>query len=135
MLEALLEMEIAVKIMNQDERKLAENKDKDPLDIHYESLHTNIRPVDPSSEEFKAIVKCLMTTHAPTHTEYTMQVQEVFAVQREGQVENFCEYLQRHPDVGSHRKFLWHGSRITNFIGILSQGLRIAPVSFHHSKL
>jgi poly [ADP-ribose] polymerase len=22
---------------------------------------------------------------------------------------------------------LWHGSRITNFVGILSQGLRIAP--------
>jgi poly [ADP-ribose] polymerase len=22
---------------------------------------------------------------------------------------------------------LWHGSRLTNFVGILSQGLRIAP--------
>lgn len=26
-----------------------------------------------------------------------------------------------------NRKLLWHGSRITNFVGILSQGLRIAP--------
>ena len=24
-------------------------------------------------------------------------------------------------------KLLWHGSRVTNFAGILSQGLRIAP--------
>ena len=26
-----------------------------------------------------------------------------------------------------NRQLLWHGSRITNFTGILSQGLRIAP--------
>lgn len=27
----------------------------------------------------------------------------------------------------SNRVLLWHGSRLTNFVGILSQGLRIAP--------
>lgn len=26
-----------------------------------------------------------------------------------------------------NRKLLWHGSRTTNFVGILSEGLRIAP--------
>ena len=26
-----------------------------------------------------------------------------------------------------NRMLLWHGSRLTNFVGILSQGLRIAP--------
>ncbi len=26
-----------------------------------------------------------------------------------------------------NRQLLWHGSRMTNWIGILSQGLRIAP--------
>lgn len=26
-----------------------------------------------------------------------------------------------------HHRLLWHGSRLTNFAGILSQGLRIAP--------
>ena len=29
-------------------------------------------------------------------------------------------------DVGN-RMLLWHGSRLTNYVGILSQGLRIAP--------
>ena len=29
-------------------------------------------------------------------------------------------------DVGN-RQLLWHGSRLTNWVGILSQGLRIAP--------
>lgn len=27
----------------------------------------------------------------------------------------------------SDRQLLWHGSRLTNWVGILSQGLRIAP--------
>jgi poly [ADP-ribose] polymerase len=27
----------------------------------------------------------------------------------------------------NNRTLLWHGSRLTNFVGILSQGLRIAP--------
>ena len=27
----------------------------------------------------------------------------------------------------SNRQLLWHGSRLTNWVGILSQGLRIAP--------
>lgn len=26
-----------------------------------------------------------------------------------------------------NKMLLWHGSRLTNFVGILSQGLRIAP--------
>lgn len=29
-------------------------------------------------------------------------------------------------DIGN-KQLLWHGSRLTNFVGILSQGLRIAP--------
>lgn len=29
-------------------------------------------------------------------------------------------------DIGN-RWLLWHGSRLTNFVGIMSQGLRIAP--------
>ena len=29
-------------------------------------------------------------------------------------------------DIGN-RMLLWHGSRLTNFVGIISQGLRIAP--------
>ena len=29
-------------------------------------------------------------------------------------------------DIGN-RMLLWHGSRLTNYVGILSQGLRIAP--------
>lgn len=41
---------------------------------------------------------------------------------REGEAERFVPYLR----LPNHR-LLWHGSRFTNFIGILTQGLRVAP--------
>ena len=44
------------------------------------------------------------------------------SVDREGERPRF--ETKKH--IGN-RKLLWHGSRLTNFAGILSQGLRIAP--------
>lgn len=41
---------------------------------------------------------------------------------REGQNDWFKPYEKHH-----NRQLLWHGSRMTNWVGILSQGLRIAP--------
>lgn len=50
----------------------------------------------------------------------------MFRVSRAGEEEryNTSPYANR-PD--SHRLLLWHGSHATNYGGILSQGLRIAP--------
>ena len=47
------------------------------------------------------------------------QVEDLFVVDRDGESEKF-------KDLGN-RQLLWHGSRMTNWVGILSQGLRIAP--------
>ncbi|VDL95366.1 unnamed protein product [Schistocephalus solidus] len=58
-------------------------------------------------------------THAPTHSSYDLQVLNVFACNRHGEDKEFR-------DVG-RRYLLWHGSRLTNWMGILGRGLRIAP--------
>ena len=50
---------------------------------------------------------------------YTMDLEDVFEICKAGEEERF-------KDVGN-RMLLWHGSRLTNWAGILSQGLRIAP--------
>ncbi len=49
-----------------------------------------------------------------------LSVQDAFKVDREGEDKRF------RTDIGNDT-LLWHGSRLTNFAGILSQGLRIAP--------
>jgi len=47
---------------------------------------------------------------------------QIFKVAREGEAKVYKPFRDLH-----NRMLLWHGSRTTNFAGILSQGLRIAP--------
>lgn len=49
-------------------------------------------------------------------------VHNIFRIQRRGEAERF----QKWNDLDNHF-LLWHGSNSANFMGILSQGLRIAP--------
>ena len=75
------------------------------------------------------IEEYVKNTHASTHTQYSLEIAEVFKVARKGEAKRFKPFRAL-----PNRMLLWHGSRVTNFAGILSQGLRIAPpeVSYHH---
>ncbi|CAF4575669.1 unnamed protein product, partial [Rotaria magnacalcarata] len=61
----------------------------------------------------------LQSTHASTHQQYKMEIEHIFKIERENEDKMFN-------DVGN-KMLLWHGSRLTNIAGIMSQGLRIAP--------
>ncbi|XP_022758375.1 poly [ADP-ribose] polymerase 1-like isoform X2 [Durio zibethinus] len=117
MLEALQEMEIASRLVGFDVDS------DDSLDEKYKKLNCDIAPLPHDSEDFQLIEKYLLTTHAPTHTEWTLELEEVFSLERDGEFVNFTPYREKL----NNRMLLWHGSRLTNFVGILSQGLRIAP--------
>ena len=56
-----------------------------------------------------------------TRGHYRMKVLHAFNVQRNGEDKLF------NPKKLGNKMLLWHGSRFSNFVGILSQGLRIAP--------
>uniref|UniRef100_H3H4R1 Poly [ADP-ribose] polymerase n=1 Tax=Phytophthora ramorum TaxID=164328 RepID=H3H4R1_PHYRM len=62
------------------------------------------------------------TTHAPTHVQYKLRIKSVLKVVRPDE-EKFKDVFQ---SVDNH-KLLWHGSRMSNVVGILSKGLRVAP--------
>jgi len=47
---------------------------------------------------------------------------DIFEIHRYGEEERFKPWKD-----DDNRVLLWHGSRLTNFVGIISQGLRIAP--------
>ncbi len=53
---------------------------------------------------------------------YAIAAAQVFEVAREGESDRF----EPQKSLGN-RRMLWHGSRTSNFGGILSQGMRIAP--------
>ncbi|XP_029970689.1 poly [ADP-ribose] polymerase 2 [Salarias fasciatus] len=115
LLEALSDIQIAVKMVQS-----SEDGDEHPADKQYQALRCKLQPLDSSSSEFKMIEKYLQSTHAPTHSDYTMSVVDIFSVDRDGESASFLSQLH-------NRTLLWHGSRLSNWAGILSQGLRVAP--------
>lgn len=81
-------------------------------------------PVPASSTEFQAIEQYLLQTCGGTHS-LKYKVEDIFRIERQGELERFNK--SPYSKVASDRRLLWHGSRTTNYGGILSQGLRIAP--------
>ncbi|KAJ1288363.1 hypothetical protein BS78_02G084100 [Paspalum vaginatum] len=117
MLEALQDIEIASKLVGFD------SDNDESLDDKYMKLHCNITPLAHGSEDYKLIERYLLNTHAPTHKDWSLELEEVFSLDRDGELTKYSRYKNN-----LHNKMLlWHGSRLTNFVGILSQGLRIAP--------
>ena len=55
-------------------------------------------------------------THGLTHNQYDLEVMEVFKVGRHGEEKRYKPFSKLH-----NRMLLWHGSRTTNYAGILSQ--------------
>uniref|UniRef100_A0A1A7X6K8 Poly [ADP-ribose] polymerase n=1 Tax=Iconisemion striatum TaxID=60296 RepID=A0A1A7X6K8_9TELE len=115
LLETLSDIQIAVKMAQS-----SADSDEHPLDRQYHSLQCKLQPLDSSGHEYKVIEKYLQSTHASTHSDYSMTVLDVFSVDRGRESENFLSQLH-------NRTLLWHGSRLSNWVGILSKGLRVAP--------
>ncbi|KAM4860571.1 poly [ADP-ribose] polymerase 1 isoform 2-T2 [Thomomys bottae] len=118
MLDNLLDIEVAYSLL----RGGSDDSSQDPIDTNYEKLKTDIQVVEKDSEEAEIIRKYVRNTHATTHNAYDLEVVDIFRIQREGESQRYKPFQQLH-----NRRLLWHGSRTTNFAGILSQGLRIAP--------
>ncbi|KAG8123340.1 putative Poly [ADP-ribose] polymerase protein [Naja naja] len=110
MLDNLLDIEVAYSLL----RSGGQDGDKDPIDVNYEKLKTNIQVVDKDSEEAKIIKQYVKNTHASTHNAYDLKVMEIFKIERDGEYQRYEPFRDLH-----NRQLLWHGSRTTNFAGIL----------------
>ncbi|XP_072171566.1 poly [ADP-ribose] polymerase 1-like [Diadema setosum] len=117
MLDNLLDIEIAYAMLKDSGDEV-----RDPIDVNYEKLKCPMEVVDKNSDEYKMVADYTENTHAPTHNWYHLEPMEVFRLDREGETARFKPFKKLH-----NRQLLWHGSRLTNYGGILSQGLRIAP--------
>ncbi|KAI3679926.1 hypothetical protein L2E82_50906 [Cichorium intybus] len=117
MVEALGEIEVATKLL-EDNAWMEE----DPLLSCYQHLQCELTPVEVDSKEFNMIIKYMKNTHAKTHSNYSVEIVQIFRASRHGEADRFSKFSNT-----KNRMLLWHGSRLTNWAGILSQGLRIAP--------
>ncbi|KAI8907521.1 ankyrin repeat-containing domain protein [Powellomyces hirtus] len=93
---------------------------KNPVDYLLSAIECQFREVsDRTADEFKVVQEYMEGTKT-AHSNY--EIVHLFNVNRRGEQERFTAFA----DV--KRKLLWHGSRSSNFLGILSQGLRVAPI-------
>lgn len=123
LLESLLSMETIYGFLE------GENGIKiNPLDACYGKLNAKIVPIPKSSFEFNNFAYIVRNTHGTTHRNYSLEVLEIFKVVRDGEDDSFRAFN----DLNNHR-LLWHGSRLMNYVGILSNGLKIAPYQSLHS--
>lgn len=127
LLDALGDMDFAQNILNSTVLKDEQGHPLNPLDAHFRSLGlSSMEPVEPKSKEFDGLEAYARDTHGSTHTYYQVNVVNVFRVERQNEIDAWTKAGYDNLGDGD-RLLLWHGSRTTNFAGILSQGLRIAP--------
>ena len=125
LLETLTDMQLANEIMKS--ASVQKHKDLHVLDARYEGLGMKeMSPLNRASTEFTQISYYLNNSVGGTHQiRYT--VQDVFRIERNGEFDRLDNSPYAKLGSKSDRRLLWHGSRASNFGGILSQGLRIAP--------
>ena len=121
LLQNLDDSKTAIKIQNDTNAKIDKQDDKqeksNPLDENYKRLNTNINVIHESEAVFKTVDEYVQNSSSG----YRLKLLDCFEIEKEGEKERL------NPDKLDNKKLLFHGSRFSNFVGILSTGLRIAP--------
>ena len=133
MISVLSDMKITLKILESVGKEKSEeeyeNEEEKQIHDYYKQLKCDIRSISPSEEIYSILNKYLTAKMDKKDSDgfgsyYSyrnrLSLVKAFELKRHGEEEKFKKEL-------ANKKLLWHGSRITNFVGILSQGLRIAP--------
>jgi len=119
LLEALTDIEIANRLMR--EKGTEGDLNMNPIDINYRKLRAEIVPLEKYRAEYQVLDQMVQNTQSDEF-KYQIELEEAFEIQREGEEDRFTPFAKL-----PHHRLLWHGSRLSNYIGIISQGLRIAP--------
>ena len=126
MLDTLTDMEVANQIMKTSSDRHKDAESVAQIDKRFEQLNLNeCEPLDKTTDEYQALKDYLVNTAGHTHS-IRYRLQDIFKIERQGEADRFNK--SKYSKIkDKNRRLLWHGSRTTNFGGILSQGLRIAP--------
>ncbi len=89
-LQTLTDIQIALKVLSGGDQK------EHPIDRHYDGLNCTLTPLDHEDEAFRMVVKYVHQTHARTHSQYKLEVKEVFQVARHGEAEAFKDVGSRY---------------------------------------
>jgi poly [ADP-ribose] polymerase len=97
-----------------------------PVDEQYARLGKSLCLVNPSSEEHAIINRYKDNTQGSTHA-FQTSIRNIY------KIESPILPKKQNKTTDNNTTLLWHGSRLTNWMSILSQGLKIAPPEAPHS--
>lgn len=118
MIDNLVNFEMASKILLGAHKN---SKDINPLDYCMKAMGVNIEVLDKSSTEFTTLKEyCVLTW--PENKNAYRKIRNIFKIERKGEGEAYEAFKNL-----GNKFLLFHGTRISNFMGIMSQGLRVAP--------
>lgn len=111
-IETLLQFEVTSKILlGAHLHKLVVN----PLNYCFDALNIRLMTLPHDHPEYQ-----LITTYIKrSHNSQKNFVKNIFAIERRGEAERFETWKKF-----GNRRLLWHGSKVSNFMGILAQGLK-----------
>lgn len=120
LVESLMTLESAKKIVSGKKNKT------DPMVEKYKSINTELTYIAPTDPIHKLITEYAQNTIGATHSNWKgLEFIDIFEVNRPGEKERMEKYMKDHPKQAFNKQLLWHGSRLQNFVGILSTGLRL----------
>jgi len=122
-IEDLLNIESASKILLGAQSRLLEIN---PLDYCYKAMGITLEALEKDSEEYDLITEYINQSIKGNRQNYgpgrSPKIENIFRLQRRGEYEQYRASMNM-----QNRLLLFHGSSTSNYLGILSQGLRIAP--------
>jgi len=117
MLSDLVEIQTASKILLGAHYR---SKEINPLDYCYSAMGISLQDIPKETDEYMTLEKYIRNTAGKSLEAKHMT--NIYKLQRKGEPERFQKWEKLH-----NHQLLFHGSFLSNFVGILSQGLRIAP--------
>jgi len=120
LMDTLDDLEVAANVMKTAEESKSED---DETSRNYSSLGVKITALDKNGDLYKLLHQYAHNSHDSAYFSlWDIEVLDIFEVERPQEIDRFKKWEDNH-----NKMLLWHGSRLTNWVGILSQGLRIAP--------
>lgn len=97
-------------------------KDKGNLSKLYQNLNTNLIPLNEGDGMYPILVDYLKNSMAPTHN-FKYEVLNIFEVNRQSEKDIYDAHTKK-----LHNKtLLFHGTRVSNLVGIFNNGLLCDP--------
>ena len=115
LVQSLIDVQLANEITKRAPKKVKKvtEKSKEPslVDQNYEKLNCEITPIEESAKDFAMIDQYIQNGKGGYKK---LKIIDAFHIKREGEAEVY------NPDKLNNKQLLWHGSRFSNFSGILS---------------